>query len=295
VLSGGDPSRYPATMIWLNLLSLLAIGVVLSTEAQRRGLTAAAGWLVVLIPGFWTSMDAGLPEPLAAVALLGGVIAAMHSRTVIAGLLFGCSLLVRETGAVLVIALAVSIGLTKSWRHALLLGVLALGPVAVWRAYVGLALMHDWGWEAFFGQPADFGWPFRGFADMWRTIRNGEYYGGNSALALAGTTYPILLTASLAVAAALVWTERSAVAIAAFCYALIAVSLNFKMIWVYVGNGQRGTYEVFLALAIASLGVKQFPRPLKAMIVLFWCAAGWYVFYGSVESTHIKTALGLPV
>jgi hypothetical protein len=291
VLSGGRAPFYPATMMWLILFSLLTLSFVLATMARSVHVTPLVGALVVLVPGFWQSMQAALPEPVAAAALVGGIAAAARARPVLAGILFAVSLLIRETGVVMVCCAVGAMALSGKWRTALFVGSLALGPVLAWRVYVGWTLFPDWGLKGFWDQPADLGWPFAGFGHLWQAIGSGDYFGGNAYMARAGIAYPLLLVAALGVASALALTAPSAVNVAALCYALIAVSLNFGMIWVHVGNGQRGTYEVFLALALSVMDIRHWSRPLRFAVILLWCAAGAYVFWGAFDAQDIRAAL----
>jgi hypothetical protein len=83
--------------------------------------------------------------------------------------------------------------------------------------------------------------------------------------------------------------------VAALIYVAMAVCLNYPMIWVHVGNGQRGTYEVFVTLALGLLGFEMYPRSLRVATVGFWCAAGAYVLLGAFDAASIRTALGFPL
>jgi hypothetical protein len=114
-------------------------------------------------------------------------------------------------------------------------------------------------------------------------------------MARAGVTYPLLLTGGLLLAAALAIAAPSAVNVAAVCYALIAVSLNYTMIWEHVGNGQRGTYELFVALALSVLAIRTYPPALRVALVLFWCAAAAYILYGAYDAEYIRAALAPPI
>src|SRR6185436_30561 len=95
------------------------------------------GLLVLLIPGYWHSVDATLPEPIAGAFFLGGLLCLMRRSWWAAGTLFGVSMLVRETGGALIVALVIGIFLTGRRRESLLVAFLALAPLALWRLYVG--------------------------------------------------------------------------------------------------------------------------------------------------------------
>jgi hypothetical protein len=86
----------------------------------------------------------------------------------------------------------------------------------------------------------------------------------------------------------------SATSVAALVYALIGICLNFPAIWVHVGNGQRGTFELFLMLALSTAAFRTYPRAVRAGLVGFWCAAAAYVFFLTFDAAVIRSALGLP-
>jgi hypothetical protein len=77
------------------------------------------------------------------------------------------------------------------------------------------------------------------------------------------------------------------------CYALLAVSLNYEMIWVHVGNGQRGTYELFTGLAVASV-VALPSRPARVALGAVWIASTIYIYVGAVNAEFIQSALAWP-
>jgi hypothetical protein len=174
-----------------------------------------------------------------------------------------------------------------------MIAALAVAPVLLWRLYVGWTILPDWGLKGFMDKPPDLGWPFVGFIDLWTAIGSGKYY-ADPAIARAGTVYPGLLIAAFVLSCALAIRAPSVANFAAAVYALIAVSLNYTMIWVHVGNGQRGTYEVFVALAVSTIDIRQYPPALRVSLSALWCAAAAYVFYGAYSAEFIRGALGLP-
>jgi hypothetical protein len=105
----GHSERYPVVMIWILLLSLAATSFGLSVIAQHHGRSAWYGALILAVPGFWQSIQSALPEPLAAATLVAGLACVIRRQLMPAGLLFAASLLVRETGVVLVLCVAVGL------------------------------------------------------------------------------------------------------------------------------------------------------------------------------------------
>lgn len=294
LFAGNRWRRYPATMMGLILAALFVSAFVLATLAQLGGLSAATGLLILFIPGFWQSLQDGLPEPIAAATIVVGCYFVWQRKWNVGAGCFALSLLVRETGIVFVACIAAGVALSGRRREALTLFVISVAPVILWRLYVGSILFPDWGFKGFLDSPADFGWPFMGFVDLSRVIASGEYYGGAADFTRAGLSYPLLLVAAFALASMLVWKAPSAVNVAAFIYAVMAVCLNYVMIWVHVSNAQRGTFEVFVALALSALASRSYPRALQLATSGFWCAAAAYATFGAFDAGSLRAALGLP-
>ncbi len=168
---------------------------------------------------------------------------------------------------------------------------LSLTPFVVWRLYVGATLFSTWGWSAFFFDPHDLGVPFGGFVDLWRAIFRGEYFAGVPEIGTAGIWYPIVLTSALALAVFAAAVRRTAASVAAVFYGVLAVSLNFSAIWVAVGNGQRGTYEVFIMLALVAVDASVCRRDVRVGLLAFWGLAAVYVFYAAFDATLVRGVL----
>jgi len=293
-IAGDRWQWYPATMMWLILLSLGASACVLAAMAEDARITPMAGALVLLVPGFWRSLHAALPEPLAAATLLAGILAVFKARWVLAALLFAASLLVRETGAILVTCVAGALAFSGRRREAATVWLLAIAPAVLWRIYVGWTIYPDWGAQGFFDRPTEFGWPFAGLLDLWRVIDRGEYFPGSPSMARAGLLYPVLLVAAAIIAGALAVRSPQGLTIAALAYAGAALSLNYSRSWVDVGNSERVTYELFVVLAALAVGIRRHPRPLRIAITGFWCATGAYTLYGAHDAEVIRRVLNLP-
>jgi hypothetical protein len=130
--------------------------------------------------------------------------------------------------------------------------------------------------------------PFRGFVDLWQRIHTGVYSRAPD-LVLSGTFLPLLLIVALVLALYLLWTRPSVLAVAAVAYALIAVSLNYAAIWQHVGNGERGTYEVFVMLIalFVSIGGVAAQRS-RWLLQGFMACALLYLWFASVDATRIR-------
>ncbi len=141
----------------------------------------------------------------------------------------------------LVLCLAGGLMMRGRSKDGLLLVTVAVTPMLLWRGYVGWTLFPDFGYHGFLDHPLLLTVPFRGLAELWQAVGAGEYADHTAAMARAGTTYPLLLGAALIVSAVLALRVASALTIAALAYAVMAVSLNYEQVWLYVGSGQRGT------------------------------------------------------
>ena len=282
---------YPSTMVWLVFLSIVACALMLGLMAFTAGLTPALAALVVLVPGFWQSLQAGLPEPIAAATLLGGYLCVSRRWWYGGGILFALSLLIRETGILFVLSVAGAALGSERPRDITRLLLISIGTLCLWRLYVGWVLFSDWGGEAFLFHPHDFGPPFSGIVKLWFKIAKGQYHPGVPEMARAGTWYPVLLVAAAAFAAISAVTVRSSASIAAVCYAAIAVSLNFDGIWANVGNAQRGTFELFVMLALASLAFRSFGRLARWSLIAFWASTAVYAFFGAFDASYIRESV----
>jgi hypothetical protein len=78
-------------------------------------------------------------------------------------------------------------------------------------------------------------------------------------------------------------------------YGALAVSLNFRQIWIHVGNGQRGTFELFVALALLSMSVPAEHRWMRWCRSAFWTGAAVYVFWGAFDARLVRDALVAPI
>jgi hypothetical protein len=293
--SAGQWQRFPETMTRLIVIAVFLAALLLARMAQGQTLSPAFGALVLLIPGFWLSLQSSLPEPIAAAALLGGMLFISQSRWWLAAALFALSLLVRETGIVAVGCTLVAGTLSGNRRQALAVGACAVGAVVLWRLYVAWVLFPDWGIEGLLFHAPDLGWPFEGIVELWRLVARGQYYPSVPELSRAAITYPLLLVGGFGLAIALVVAWPNATHVAATVYALIAISLNFRMIWVHVGNAQRGTYELFVMLALSSVAFRTYARSIRVGLIVFWTAAALYVFFFGFDAGYIRSVLAFPL
>jgi hypothetical protein len=129
---------------------------------------------------------------------------------------------------------------------------------------------------------------------MWRLVWSGQYQSGSPELAAAAICYPLLLIAGLAIGTYLFWQRRDGLTGAIVVYALLAVSLNYEAIWTHVGNGERGTYELFLLLMVAFVSIDQKdPRErfMRRLVGGFLVCTFLYLWFASVDAGMIRYAV----
>ena len=286
LFSGGQWPLFPAVMMWLLLAALGGAAVALGLVESGTGPQTVLGGLVILVPGFWQSVQLGLPEPVAAALLVAGFLAVLRGRPRWAGVMFAVSLLVRETGAILVVALVAQMWWRRQRQDAAWLAALAFAPYVAWRLYVGWVLGPDAGMQAYWLK--NVGMPLGGLADLWGHVRRGAYYPADLAVARAAVYFSALLIAAFGIAAFAAIRLRTVPAIAAVVYGTLALSLTYDSVWIHVGNGQRGTFEVFLALALLTATVPRQWKGLRYALGLFWIASAGYVFYGGFDAEFIR-------
>ena len=290
IVSVDRPALYPVTMVALVIGSLAVCGTLLAAIAQRNGRSAWYGLLVVLIPGFRQSVESALPEPLAIACVLAAYLCVLRRRWWAGGALLGGSMLVRETSGALVLAVAAGVLLAGKRREALIVACLAFVPVVLWKAFVGWVFWPVYGMNGVAPHPEDVGLPLAGVWNLWSVIARGEYFGGLWELTRASAAFAILTTAGAVLAWIAVVKRPGPVAAAAAFYALLTVTFNYESVWLAVGNAQRLTIDLFLALALVFLqpaGQRVLTRPFA----VFWCASAWYVFYGTYDATFFRESL----
>ncbi|HEV3139493.1 MAG TPA: hypothetical protein VGY57_03200, partial [Vicinamibacterales bacterium] len=293
IASGGQWPRFPIVMMWLILCGIGLFAVLLARMAQDAGVTPAVGGLALLIPGFWQSIQLSLPEPIAAATLLAGILCASQRRWWPAAALFAVSMLTRETGIIAIACVLTADAMRGRWRPALLVGASAAGVVLLWRAYVAWTLFPDWGIQGLLFHPPDLGLPFAGIADLWRAVLRGDYHPGVPDMHRAAIAYPLVLMSGFALAVVLAIRLPHAWHVAAVVYGLIAISLNLPAIWVHVSNAQRGTFELFVMLALSALTMRQYSRRLGIAVAAFWAISFLYVFFLGYDAGYIRSVLPL--
>jgi len=242
------------------------------------------------IPGFTSSLLSALPEALAAAGIVAGFIAWRARRRFLAATAFAASLLVRETGIVLLIALALTHDAQdegaedRPWMVVLA----AATPVVLWRLFVGARLYADFGVAAFVPNPGDFGIPFAGLLELWYAGLSGAQPASEVGGAIA---FPVILAGTLALALALLAVRHSALEAAIVAYALIGVSLNYAKIWSHLPSGERGTFELFLCALLLLIEGASGPRWLRLVLTGLFAVLLTYTFLIAPDASTSRAAL----
>ena len=95
--SVGQHDLVPIMLVVVNIIAIGALGYLGGMFAQQGGRPALAGLILPAYFGLLTSLSRDTAEPLAAVCLLGGLLAIRMRRPVLAALLLAYGALCRET------------------------------------------------------------------------------------------------------------------------------------------------------------------------------------------------------
>jgi hypothetical protein len=133
LISLGQHQLAPAALVAVNVLAIAVLGVLGGLFARQSGRHATWGLLLPAFFGLLTSLSRDTAEPLAAVCLLGGMLAYRRRRPVLATVLFAYGALTRET--VLVVPAAIAIirlaGMARRWARPGADDLIWLVPMAV--------------------------------------------------------------------------------------------------------------------------------------------------------------------
>ena len=290
-VAGSRWQLYPGTMVALVWAGAGLAAFFLALVAQRMGASAAWGLLVLAIPGFWQSVQVTLPEPIAAALLLAGYLCVLSKRIVWATLLFAASLLVRETGAVLVLAIALLTPAGDLSRRSRVLLACSAVPFLLWRLYVAWVLWPDWGWEGLIYSPHVMTFPFAGLVGLWTDLARGQHHPGVPNLVRGAFWFSMLLVGVCVAAWPVARATGRVVGAALAAYALMALSFTHLTVWSHVGNGQRASFEVFVLLALATVSFRHYSPAVKATLATCWTATALYLLLVSHDVLLTRGAL----
>lgn len=265
IFSLDQPQLYPRTMMLLILFSHFFGAFFLVKIIHFFQQSIFWAFLYILIPGFLSSLHYALPESIATAFLLAGFYFFLKEKPWVSASLLACSFLIRETGAILALAIILfELFKKKNFKNTMILG-LSFIPVLAWRCFLTMRLFPEYGWETFFYSPNDFSFPFSGFVELYKKILGNEYIKN---LIPSAAFYPVILTGIFLFSLYFLWTRRDSLGLAFFLFSLIAVLLNYEKIWVHIDNGVRGTYEAFLFLIIAFATYRGRRKPVVKYLIL---------------------------
>lgn len=283
-----NPRSYPKAMIWLIVLSHFAgafffLRILLFFERHPL-------WTLtyLLVPGFYYSLYVGLPESLCLALCLAALSFYLRDGTLLAAVPAAAALFFRETAAVLILAMAAVELVRKRRPGRAILYAGALAPYVLWKVFVTWRLFEANGLKSLTIAPTDFAVPFAGFADLLARIFKGTY---PSSAAATSVVYVVLMTALFAVSLFLLVKERTVLTLAFALFSLLAVSLNYGMVWLGPLNGIRLTSEAFLFGFVAVLARRKSAKPAGDRAWIAFCAVVFlFNFFLTDISTFFRSA-----
>jgi hypothetical protein len=279
------------TMVALVILGLAVSAAGLGAIARHHGRSPWSGALVLLVPGFWRTVEGALPEPLAIACILAAFWCVLREKWWPAGILLGASMLIRETSGGLVLAMAAGLLVTGRRRPGLIVATLAFLPNIGWKTFVASVFWAGSGLGGLMPTPNDTGLPFAGIWHLWTLLARGEYYPYLWEMTRGALVYPILTIAAAGLAVWAAATQRSAAAVAALFYAALTMTFNFEGVWLHLAPVERLTIDLFVALALVFVQLGRDARAQRVAFALFWGAMAWYVCFMTFEASQIRESV----
>lgn len=284
---------YPATLVWTVIFGCVWSALALSAIAQHAGRSGWWGAAILLVPGFWQSVQVTLPEPLAAGAVLTGLACAQRRMWWAAAAAFAMALLTRETSAVALVGLCGGLYWRGERRIAVWLLSIALVPVAIWRWHIFNVLSPVFGWDAVAFNPGTFGWPFSGMTAAMSKVLAGTYNAMAPEMSRAAMGLTALVAGGATIAWIAAWKRPSVPTVIAALYAIMAVSLSGDHVWKHPGNVQRTSAELFLWLAVVAATWTAPNATVHRTVVAVLIATGVFLLALAHDAPTIRSALML--
>lgn len=278
----GRWEHIPVAMMLVNLVSLAALGGLGAYLAMSLGRSANWGFVFALYPGFGFSVLHDLPEPVAAVFLLGGIVALRARRYGAASVFYSFGVLTRET--VLVVVLGVLAAWAWSaWRGRSssreagrsggewIAGAVPVVLFLVWQAYVTLR----WGHPAFAEGAFNTGPPLLGLLERLTSILQDVGKGRNLFDLLIFLGFGMLAASALArirPEGALLHEK-----VAFVLYGLFSLTFTI-LIWEHRGGFLRALTELYI---VGFVIVTAAHTPVCRILPAYWAflfavTAVWY-------------------
>lgn len=282
LFSLNKPDLYPQTMVLLIVFSHLIGAFFLVKLLLHYQVHPLWSLLYLSVPAFCVSLENALPESIACAFLLAGVYFYVVNRVNASSICLAGSILVRETGAVFLIVLIVLEAVRRNRGRFLQLSA-ALIPYALWKIFLGTRLADEYGVRAFTGGGDVFNLPLTGLIQLWSAILHGTFARDAS----GAIFFSILILFIFILSFITLRQTKNPITITFFCYASLAICLNYRKVWLFVPNAERATYEVFmfLVLAFVSTRDRQTSRLSIAFLILFGLIFIYDLFFLSVSSS----------
>lgn len=126
---------------------------------------------------------------------------------------------------------------------------------------------------------------------MWFRVWQGAYFPAQASFSVAAVWFPLLIVLALATFCRRAMRELHPVAIAGVAYSLVGLCLTYDKLWIHIGNAQRGTFEVFVTLAILCSTDAARDWTGRLITAVIWCAAAGYVLWGAFDADYIRETM----
>jgi hypothetical protein len=289
--SWNDPRLFPRTIVWLIVLSHFFGAFFLLKIILHFKKNPFWTLLYVLVPGFYYSLQWGLGESIALALVLAGFLGYLEGRLLPALAALAASLFFRESGLMVILAIALLETFRKrGLKKAVFIGG-AVIPYLLWKGFLTYRLFAVNGWKTLFLGPADFTAPFSGILELFRHIRIGDYDQVYVGTAGTAAVYACLLIGLFVIAVALFFKSRNAGSLSLLLFSAVSVSFNYAMVWIYVGGAIRLTTEAFVFLIPAYLMQKDaLPASWKRLAVGFFVLLYVFDFFIMDISGYFRSA-----
>ena len=289
VFSGGDPYRFPQTMVLLILFFNLAGAIFFLKIIQHLGRSPFWTFLYVLIPCTTACLNLGVPEAVSMSMLLGGLYFYLKERLPLAIVFFAASILVRETSMLFVLLVAGTEFLQKkNLRAGMAIGAASIFPLVIWKLFLTWRLFDVYGWETLRYSPGDFTYLFGGVYDVY--FNNWDTTSRIKGLIV----FPVFVVVNLLFAIVFLAKKRELFSLSLLTYSLLHLSLNYRKIWGHIRDLERTMSDGFLFLMLAFLALPSGSRPiLRYSILTVFFALLIYKVYFSPLAPHFVAGLDL--
>lgn len=286
LFSGGDPLKFPQTMVLLILFFNVVGAIFFLKIIQHLGKNHFWALLYAIIPCTTACLNLGVPEAVSMSLLLGGLYFYLKERLSFAILFFAASILVRDTSLLFVLILgATELFQKRRYRVAFALGTSIL-PIVAWKFFLTWRLFDTYGWETLHYSPGDFTYLFGGVYDLyfnnWQQTRR-----------IPGLVFlPILIILNFVFALVLLIRKRDLFAFSLLAYCVLHLSLNYTKIWGHIRDLERTMSDGFLFLMLAFAGLPAGSK-LRYPILASFMALLIYKIQISPIAPHFVAGLNL--